>query len=123
MGEILIASPCTMREYWNRPEATAASLQTDDEGTEWYYTGDMGYFDEDGYLYIVDRKDEMIVSGGENIYSAEVENVLFDHETIEEAAVLGESDEEWDETVVAFIVSGESSQRPNLMPSCSIATG
>lgn len=86
----------------------------------------MGYFDEDGYLYVVDRKDEMIVSGGENIYSAEVENVLFDHETIEEAAVLGESDEEWDETVVAFIVSvvsGKSSQRPNLTPSCSIATG
>lgn len=105
MGEILIASPCTMREYWNRPEATAASLQTDDD------------------LYVVDRKDEMIVSGGENIYSAEVENVLFDHETIEEAAVLGESDEEWDETVVAFIVSGKSSQRPNLTPSCSIATG
>lgn len=108
MGEILIASPCAMREYWNRPEATASSLRVDDEGTEWYYTGDIGYLDEDDYLYVVDRKDDMIISGGENIYPAEIENVLFNYEGVEEAAVLGESDEEWGETVAAFIVSNES---------------
>ncbi|WP_267163226.1 long-chain-fatty-acid--CoA ligase [Halovenus salina] len=104
VGEIIIAGPCTMREYWNRPDATAASLR-EVGGSEWYYTGDIGYFDEDGYLYHVDRKDDMIVSGGENIYPAEVEDVLFLHEDVTEAAVLGEDDTEWGEQVVAYIVS------------------
>ncbi|WP_254530472.1 fatty acid--CoA ligase [Natrinema gelatinilyticum] len=104
VGEILIASPCTMREYWNRPEATAESLREAD-GTTWYYTGDLGYQDDDGYLYVVDRKDDMIVSGGENIYPTEVEDVLFTHDAVEEAAVLGEPDEEWGEQVVAYIVT------------------
>lgn len=106
IGEILISGPCTMREYWNRPEATNASLRTLD-GKEWYYTGDLGRFDDDGYLYHVDRKDDMIVSGGENIYPAEVEDVLFSHEGVEEAAVLGESDVEWGERVVAYIVGDD----------------
>jgi acyl-CoA synthetase (AMP-forming)/AMP-acid ligase II len=104
IGEILIASPCTMREYWNRPEATAESLREAD-GTTWYYTGDLGYRDADGYLYVVDRKDDMIVSGGENIYPAEVEDVLFSHDAVEEAAVVGEPDEEWGELVVAYVVA------------------
>ncbi|WP_440771303.1 fatty acid--CoA ligase [Natronorubrum sp. DTA28] len=104
IGEILIASPCTMREYWNRPEATEKSLREHD-GTTWYYTGDLGRFDDDGYLYVVDRKDDMIVSGGENIYPAEVEDVLFSHEAVEEAAVLGEPDDEWGELVVAYVVA------------------
>ncbi|ELY94203.1 long-chain-fatty-acid--CoA ligase [Natrialba hulunbeirensis JCM 10989] len=103
IGEILIASPCTMREYWNRPEATAQSLR-EHQGTTWYYTGDLGYRDDDGYLYVVDRKDDMIVSGGENIYPAEVEDVLFAHDGVEEAAVVGEPDEEWGERVVAYVV-------------------
>lgn len=103
IGEIIIAGPCTMREYWNRPEATENSLRTQD-GTEWYYSGDLGRFDEDGYLYHVDRADDMIVSGGENIYPAEVEDVLFSYEGVEEAAVLGESDTEWGQRVVAYIV-------------------
>ena len=104
VGEILLASPCTMREYWNRPEATAGSLRTDREGVEWYYTGDLGYVDGDGYLYVVDRKDDMIISGGENVYPAEVENALFSHDVITEAAVVGESDEEWGELIVAYVV-------------------
>ncbi|SEH14325.1 Acyl-CoA synthetase (AMP-forming)/AMP-acid ligase II [Natronorubrum sediminis] len=104
IGEILIASPCVMREYWNRPEATEHSLR-EAEGTTWYYTGDLGYRDEDGYLFVVDRKDDMIVSGGENIYPAEVEDVLFAHDAVEEAAVLGEPDEEWGELVVAYVVA------------------
>ncbi|WP_408958256.1 fatty acid--CoA ligase [Natrinema sp. 74] len=104
IGEILLSSPCTMREYWNRPEATAESLREAD-GTTWYYTGDLGYRDDDGYLYVVDRKDDMIVSGGENVYPAEVEDVLFAHDAVAEAAVVGEPDEEWGERIVAYVVA------------------
>ncbi|MCH7660903.1 MAG: long-chain-fatty-acid--CoA ligase [Euryarchaeota archaeon] len=107
IGEILIAGPCTMCEYWNRPEATARSLREAD-GTEWYYTGDLGYLDEDGYLWVVDRKDDMIISGGENIYPTEIEDVLFSHSNVTEAAVVGEPDEEWGERVVAYIVGSAS---------------
>ncbi|HKJ59855.1 MAG TPA: AMP-binding protein, partial [Halobacteriales archaeon] len=103
IGEILFAGPCTMREYWNRPDATEASLREGD-GREWYYSGDLGYRDDDGYLYVVDRKDDMIISGGENIYPTEVENVLFSHPDVVEAAVLGEPDDEWGEVVVAYVV-------------------
>jgi acyl-CoA synthetase (AMP-forming)/AMP-acid ligase II len=104
IGEILLAGPCTMREYWNRPDATEASLREGD-GREWYYTGDLGYRDEDGYLYVVDRKDDMIISGGENIYPTEVEDVLFSHPDVVEAAVVGEPDDEWGEKVVAYVVA------------------
>ncbi|WP_255149912.1 long-chain-fatty-acid--CoA ligase [Halorarius halobius] len=103
VGEILFAGPCTMREYWNRPDATAESLREAD-GKEWYYTGDLGYRDEDGYLYVVDRKDDMIISGGENIYPTEVEDVLFSHPDVTEAAVVGEPSDEWGEAVVAYVV-------------------
>jgi long-chain acyl-CoA synthetase len=103
IGEILLAGPCTMREYWNRPEATAQSLRKHD-GVEWYYSGDLGYRDEDGYLYVVDRKDDMIISGGENIYPTEVEDVLFSHPDVVEAAVVGQPHEEWGEVVVAYVV-------------------
>jgi acyl-CoA synthetase (AMP-forming)/AMP-acid ligase II len=103
VGEILFAGPCTMREYWNRPEATAESLREAD-GKRWYYSGDLGYRDEDGYLFVVDRKDDMIISGGENIYPTEVEDVLFSHPDVVEAAVVGEPDEEWGERVVAYVV-------------------
>ena len=106
IGEILIAGPCTMREYWNRPEATARSLREAD-GTTWYYTGDLGYRDDDGYLFVVDRKDDMIVSGGENIYPTEIEDVLFAHDAVAEAAVVGEPDEEWGELVVAYVVTDD----------------
>jgi acyl-CoA synthetase (AMP-forming)/AMP-acid ligase II len=107
VGEILFSGPCTMREYWNRPEATADSLREAD-GRTWYYTGDLGYQDEDGYLYVVDRKDDMVISGGENVYPSEVEDVLFGHDGVVEAAVVGEPDEEWGERVVAYVV-GEAS--------------
>jgi len=103
VGEILLAGPCTMREYWNRPEATAESLR-EHEGVEWYYSGDLGYRDEDGYLYVVDRKDDMIISGGENIYPTEVEDLLFSHPDVVEAAVVGQPHDEWGEVVVAYIV-------------------
>jgi long-chain acyl-CoA synthetase len=103
IGEILFAGPCTMREYWNRPDATEASLRTAD-GKEWYYTGDLGYRDEDDFLWVVDRKDDMIITGGENVYPTEVEDVLFSHPDVVEAAVLGEPNDEWGEVVVAYIV-------------------
>ena len=103
IGEILFSGPCTMREYWNRPDATADSLREAD-GKEWYYTGDLGYRDEDGFLYVVDRKDDMIISGGENIYPTEVEDALFSHPDVVEAAVVGEPHEEWGEAVVAYVV-------------------
>jgi long-chain acyl-CoA synthetase len=103
VGEILFTGPCTMREYWNRPDATAESLREAD-GREWYYTGDLGYFDDDGYLFVVDRKDDMIVSGGENVYPTEVEDVLFSHDGVSEAAVVGELHDEWGERVVAYVV-------------------
>jgi len=103
IGEILLAGPCTMREYWNRPEATRQSLR-EHEGVEWYYSGDLGYLDDEGYLYVVDRADDMIISGGENIYPTEVEDVLFSHPDVVEAAVLGEPHPEWGERVVAYVV-------------------
>jgi long-chain acyl-CoA synthetase len=71
---------------------------------EWYYTGDLGYRDEDDSLWVVDRKDDMIITGGENVYPTEVEDVLFSHPDVVEAAVLGESHDEWGEVVVAYIV-------------------
>ncbi|MEF8906648.1 MAG: long-chain-fatty-acid--CoA ligase [Haloarculaceae archaeon] len=109
IGEILFAGPCTMREYWNRPEATAESLREGD-GKTWYYTGDLGYRDEDGYLYVVDRKDDMIISGGENVYPTEVEDVLYAHEDVVEAAVVGEPHDEWGERVVAYIVGDTTAE-------------
>ena len=103
VGEILFAGPCTMREYWNRPDATAESLR-EANGREWYYTGDLGYLDEDGYLYVVDRKDDMIITGGENVYPTEIEDILFTHDDVVEAAVVGEPHDEWGEQVVAYVV-------------------
>ncbi len=100
VGEIEIRSEGVMKGYWNRPEATAAAI--DAEG--WYKTGDAGFFDEDGYLFIHDRVKDMIVSGGENIYPAEVENALFSHPCVADAAVIGVPDERWGEAVKAIVV-------------------
>ena len=99
VGEIITKSDWTMPEYWNRPEATK---QTIIDG--WLHTGDAGYFDDEGYLYIHDRMKDMIISGGENVYPAEVENVLFAHPAIAEAAVFGVPDDKWGEAVKAMVV-------------------
>ncbi len=77
-----------MREYWNRPEETATAFRGG-----WYHTGDAGYLDEDGYLFLVDRLKDMIVTGGENVYSTEVENAITDHPAVAQAAVIGIPDE------------------------------
>jgi len=98
-GEIVCRGPCLMDEYLNLPEATAEALRGG-----WMHTGDVGYFDHEGYLYVTDRKKDMIVSGGENVYPREVEDVLFEHPAILEAAVIGLPDEKWGERVHAVLV-------------------
>jgi acyl-CoA synthetase (AMP-forming)/AMP-acid ligase II len=102
-GEIWVQGENVMSGYWNRPEETAAVL--DEDG--WYHSGDAAYQDEDGYLYIVDRVRDMIISGGENVYSSEVENAVYEHEAVMEVAVFGVPDERWGERVHAAIVLRE----------------
>ena len=87
-----------MKGYWNNPEATAEVVR---DG--WFHTGDLGYADEDGYFYIVDRKKDLVIRGGFNVYPREVEEVLYTHPAIAEAAVVGRADERLGEEVVAYV--------------------
>ena len=96
-GEICIKGPNIMKGYWNRPEATAEAI--DNQG--WFHSGDIGYLDDGGFLFICDRLKDMVISGGENVYPAEVESVLYKHESIAEVAVIGLEDEKWGEAVTA----------------------
>ena len=98
-GEVCARAGNFMREYWNRPDETAEAFR---DG--WYHTGDAGYLDDDGYLYLVDRVKDMIVTGGENVYSTEVEDALATHPAVEQAAVIGIPSEEWGEAVHAIVV-------------------
>jgi acyl-CoA synthetase (AMP-forming)/AMP-acid ligase II len=100
VGEVWIRSPSNMEGYWNMPAATAAVIDADG----WFRSGDAGYFDADGYLYIHDRIKDMIISGGENVYPAEVESALMSHPGIEDVAVIGVPDERWGEAVKAIVV-------------------
>jgi acyl-CoA synthetase (AMP-forming)/AMP-acid ligase II len=100
VGEIATRSSKNMKGYWNNPTATAATI--DSEG--WLRTGDAGYLDADGYLYIHDRVKDMIISGGENVYPAEVENAVFSHPDVADVAVIGVPDEKWGEAVKACVV-------------------
>ncbi len=102
-GEICLRGPNTMKGYWNRPDATADAIDT--EG--WFHSGDVGYLDEDGFLFISDRLKDMVISGGENVYPAEVEGVLYKHEAIAEVAVIGLPDEKWGEAVTAVVALRE----------------
>jgi len=114
-GEIIIKGPTVMKEYWNNPEETANQLK---DG--WLYTGDIARADEDGYLYIVDRKKDMIIAGGFNIYPREVDEVLYQHPKISEAVTVGIPDTYRGETVKAFIVlkSGESVTEKDIISFC-----
>ena len=98
IGEIVYRGPTMMQGYWNKPEATAEAF----EGG-WFHSGDLVRQDAEGFVYVVDRKKDMIISGGENIYCAEVENVLFAHPKIREAAVIGRPDDKWGEVPVAVV--------------------
>jgi len=102
VGEIVLRGPNVMKEYYKNPKATAETLK---DG--WLHTGDTGYCDEDGYLYFMDRLKDMIVRGGFNIYSVEVENVLYEHAAVKQCAVLAKPHPELGEDVLAFVVFKE----------------
>ena len=99
VGEVCAKGGNYMREYWNRPDETEAAF-----AGGWYHTGDAGRLDEDGYLYLVDRVKDMVVTGGENVYSSEVENALASHEAVAQVAVIGIPSEQWGEAVHAVVV-------------------
>ena len=99
-GEVAVRAPLVMAGYWKRPDATAEALSPDG----WFRTGDAGYLDADGYLFIQDRVKDMIVTGGENVYPAEVEAALYEHPAIAEAAVIGVPSDKWGEEVKAIVV-------------------
>lgn len=99
VGEICLRGPNVTIGYWNKPEATAAAF--DEAG--WFHTGDLGRRDDDGFYYIVDRIKDLVITGGENVYPAEVENVLFEHPAVAEVAVVGLPDPKWGEAVTAVV--------------------
>jgi acyl-CoA synthetase (AMP-forming)/AMP-acid ligase II len=98
-GEVVLRGPKVFKGYWRDPDATAAAF-----AGGWFHTGDIGVRDDDGYLFIVDRLKDLILSGGENIAGSEVERVLYEHDAVQEAAVVGRRDERWGEVPVAFVV-------------------
>jgi long-chain acyl-CoA synthetase len=99
VGEVVVRGPNVMPGYWNKPEETTAVLRAG-----WYRTGDLGFMNAQGYLFLVDRAKDMIISGGENVYSTEVEEVLYQHPAVLEAAVFGVPDAKWGEAVHAIVV-------------------
>ncbi len=115
VGEIVVKGPGTMLGYWKNPELTKKTLI---DG--WVRTGDAGYIDDDGFLYVVDRVKDMIISGGENVYSAEVENALSAHPAVQQCAVIGVPDEKWGERVHAIVVprGGVSVEPEDLIQHC-----
>ncbi|HWD55592.1 MAG TPA: long-chain fatty acid--CoA ligase [Acidimicrobiales bacterium] len=115
-GEIVMRGPKVFKGYWRDADATDRAF-----AGGWFHTGDIGVLDEDGYLFIVDRLKDMIVSGGENIAGSEVERVLYEHDAVLEAAVVGRPDERWGEVPVAFVVvrAGESATAEELLAHCA----
>ncbi len=114
-GEILTRTATHMVGYWNNSAATVAALRGG-----WYYTGDLGYLDHEGFLYLVDRKKDMIISGGENIYSREVEEALATHQAVHDVAVIGVKDDYWGETVraITVLVPGQTPSADDLIEHC-----
>jgi acyl-CoA synthetase (AMP-forming)/AMP-acid ligase II len=112
-GEIVIKAPHMMKEYWNRPDATEEAY---DDG--WFCTGDIAEIDDEGFIFIKDRIKDMIISGGENIYPAEVENVILAHPAVTEVAVIGLPDEKWGETTCAIVVTNDDEVDEQAIISC-----
>jgi acyl-CoA synthetase (AMP-forming)/AMP-acid ligase II len=104
-GEIVVRSSLVMAGYYKNPEATAEASRHG-----WHHTGDIGYLDDDGYLFIVDRAKDMIITGGFNVYSAEVEQALLAHPAVRECGVVGLPDEKWGERVVAVVQPHEGAR-------------
>jgi long-chain acyl-CoA synthetase len=115
VGEVCVQGPAVMAGYWRRPEETAAALRNG-----WLHTGDLGRFDEHGYLYLLDRAKDLIITGGANVYAVEVEAVLVAHPSVREAAVVGVPDRTWGELVVAVVV-GDPAAEAALAERCSAA--
>jgi long-chain acyl-CoA synthetase len=105
VGEVVGRSPFMMKSYHNRPEATAEIRWYDDEGVMYHRTGDIGRFDEDGFLTLLDRRKDVIISGGNNIYAADLEAVLMRHDDVQDCAVIGIPSEAWGETPMALVVT------------------
>ena len=115
VGQVAVKGPVTMLGYWNKPEQTAEALR---DG--WVYTGDGGYLDEDGFLFIADRMKDMIVSGGENVYSAEVEQAVTQHPAVAECATIGIPHEKWGESVHSIVIlkPGASATEKEIIDHC-----
>ena len=109
VGQILVRGPGVMKGYWNQPDLTAEALRGG-----WMHTGDAGYMDDDGFLYVVDRIKDMIITGGENVYSAEVENAICKHSAVAMCAVVGIPSQKWGEQVHAIVC---------LKPGCRVSEG
>lgn len=112
-GEIAVQGPTVIQGYLNQPVANAKSFR---DG--WFYTGDIGVLDDEGYLYVLDRRSDLIVSGGENIYPAEIESVLTDYEPVVEAAVVGQTNATWGQVPVAFVVTQASLDVDAILAHC-----
>lgn len=114
-GEIVARGPHTMMGYWNKPQETERALQNG-----WVFTGDAGYFDDNGYLYIVDRVKDMVVTGGENVFTTEVENAVISHPAVQDVAVIGIPHAEWGEAVHAIVIlhPGQSVSEEELLDHC-----
>ncbi|MEM9878862.1 MAG: class I adenylate-forming enzyme family protein [Pseudomonadota bacterium] len=115
VGQVYVRSPWFFAGYWNRPEATAECFKGD-----WCTVGDLGRMDEEGYLYIVDRQKNVIITGGQNVFPREIEDVLYGHDAVMEAAVVGRPDDYWGEAVVAFVAlkPGQTATADDLIAFC-----
>jgi long-chain acyl-CoA synthetase len=109
-GELCIAGPQVMKGYWNKPEETADMIRTHSDGIRWLHTGDIAKMDEEGYFQIVDRKKDMIIVSGFNVYPTDVEQVMYRHPKIEQVSVVGVPDDRTGEAVKAFVVLKEGEQ-------------
>jgi long-chain acyl-CoA synthetase len=115
VGEILIRGHNVMKGYYNKPEATAEAMPNG-----WLHTGDLGYYDDDGYFFIVDRKKDLVIRGGYNVYPREIEEALFEHPAIAQAAVIGKPDDRLGQEVLAFVVAkpGEAVTEQEVIVHC-----